>query len=391
MPISTENKKITFDLSSSSFLKLVAFVVLVIFLYLVRDLLLMIFVAIVIASGLDPLIDFFYKRKIPRTLSLLVVYIFLIAIISLILYVLVPPIVEQVQQLVIVLPQYFEIVSNYLGDNFNFFEEEVANVEDITKSITGKFGDFATNIYDTLSEFLGGLLTLIIVLVLSFYFTVEENNFKKFIASITPTKHRPYIEDLVERIQRQIGLWLRGQLTLAIVIGIFIFIGLTILDVRYALVLALLAAVFEIVPYIGPIIAAIPAVFLAFNQSPVTGLVVIGLYILVQQLENHLLAPKIMGKTVGLNPLIIILVILVGSKIAGVMGAILAVPAATALQVFLKDIFEIKDAREVAELKEKMCAVDNVELEGLTKKEIEQKKKLKGMICKIDKKNRNEK
>ena len=388
----SENKKIVFDLSSNSFVKLVAFVLLVIFLYLVRDLLLMIFVAIVIASGLDPLIDFFHKRRIPRTLSLLVVYVFLIAIITSIVYILVPPMIEQVQQLVVILPQYFEIVSNYLGENFSMFEQEVGNIEEVTKSLTGKFGDFATNIYDTLSGFLGGLLTLIIILVLSFYFTVEENNFKKFIASITPTKHRPYIEDLVKRIQRQIGLWLRGQLTLAIVIGILIFIGLTILDVRYALILALLAAVFEIVPYIGPIIAAVPAVFLAFNQSPATGLLVIGLYILVQQLENHVLAPKIMGKTVGLNPLIIILVILVGSKIAGVMGAILAVPVATAIQVFLKDVFEIKDAREVAKLKDQMCSTDNdIDLKGLTKKEIEQKKKLQGMICKIDKKSSDEK
>ena len=387
----TENKKITFDLSSSSFLKLIAFVVLVIFLYLVRDLLLMIFVAIVIASGLDPLIDFFHKRRIPRTLSLLVVYTFLIAIITLIIYVLVPPIIEQVQQLVVILPQYFEIVSNYLGENFNMFEKEVGNIEEITKSFTGEFGDFATNIYDTLSGFLGGLLTLIIILVLSFYFTVEENNFKKFITSITPTKHRPYIEGLIKRIQHQIGLWLRGQLTLAIVVGILIFIGLTILDVRYALILALLAAMFEIVPYIGPIMAAVPAVFLAFNQSPTMGLLVIGLYLLVQQLENHLLAPKIMGKTVGLNPLVIILVILVGSKIAGIMGAILAVPVATAVQVFLKDIFEMKDAKEVAELQEKMCSTDEVKIEGLTKREIEQKKKLQGMICKIDKEPSDEK
>ncbi len=391
MITSGENKKIVFDLSSNSFVKLVAFVLLVIFLYLVRDLLLMIFVAIVIASGLDPMIDYFHKRKIPRTISLLVVYIFLIAIITLIIYVLVPPIIEQIQQLIVILPQYFEIVSDYLGKNFNIFEEEVSNFEEVTKSLTGKFGDFATNIYDTLSGFLGGLLTLIIILVLSFYFTVEEDNFKKFITSITPTKHRLYIEDLVKRIQRQIGLWLRGQLTLGLIVGVLIFIGLSVLDVRYALILALLAAIFEIVPYIGPILAAIPAVFLAFNQSPTTGFLVIGLYLIVQQIENHIIVPKVMGKTVGLNPLVVILVILVGSKIAGIMGAILAVPIATALQVFLRDIFEMKDAKEVAKLQDQMCLADDIKIEGLTKRGIEQKKKLKGMICKISKKPSDEK
>lgn len=382
----TENKKIIFDLSSHSFFKLLAIALLLIFLYLVRDLLLMIFVAIVIASGIDPLIDFFHKRRIPRTISLLVVYIFLLALITLIVYVLVPPIVEQVQQLITVLPQYFDIVSEYLGENLSIFEKEIGNIEEVTKTITGRFGDIASNVYDTLSGFLGGILTLIIILVLSFYFTVEEDNFKKFIKSITPTKHRPYIEDLVKRIQRQIGLWLRGQLTLGLIVGVLIFIGLTILDVKYALILALLAAIFEIVPYIGPIIAAIPAIFLAFTQSPVTGLFVLGLYIIVQQLENHIIVPKVMGKTVGLNPLIVILVILVGAKIAGVMGAILAVPIATALQVFLKDLFEIKDAREVAELQKQMCPVMKIEEEGLTKQEIEHKRKLQGLICPIDKK-----
>ncbi len=386
MATNTENKKIVFDLSSHSFFKLIAFVILVIFLYLVRDLLLIIFVAIVIASGLDPLIDFFQKRRIPRTISLLVVYIFLVAIVALIIYVLVPPIIDQMQQLIIILPQYFEIVSNYLGENFNIFEQGIGNAEELTKTLTGKVGDLATNIYATLSGFLGGIFTLIIIFVLSFYFTVEENNFKKFIRSITPTKHRPYIEDLVKRIQGQIGLWLRGQLTLGLIVGVFIFIGLTVLNVKYALILALLAAIFEIVPYIGPIMAAIPAVFLAFNQSPVAGLSVIVLYLVVQQLENHIIVPKVMGKTVGLNPLIVILVILVGSKIAGIMGAIIAVPIATALQVFLKDIFEMKDAREVAELKEQICSNDKVEIEGLTEKEIEQKKKLKGMICPINRK-----
>jgi predicted PurR-regulated permease PerM len=386
MNINTENKKIIFDLSSHSFFKLIAIVLLLVFLYLVRDLLLMIFVAIVIASGIDPLIDFFQKRRIPRSISLLVVYIFLLAVVTLIIYVLVPPIIDQVQQLVSILPQYFQVVSDYLGENFVSVGGELGNIEELTKSLTGRFGDIATNLYSTISNFFGGIFTLVIILVLSFYFTVEENNFKQFIKSITPTKHRPYLEDLVERIQRQIGLWLRGQLTLGLIVGILIFIGLTILDVKYALILALLAAIFEIVPYIGPIIAAIPAVFLAFTQSPVTGLLVIGLYLIVQQLENHIIVPKVMGKTVGLNPLVIILVILVGSKIAGIMGAILAVPIATALQVFLKDLFEIKDAREVAKLQKQMCPVMKIEEEGLTEKEIEQRRKLQGMICPITKK-----
>lgn len=380
------NRKITFDLSFTTFLKMVVILLLLVFLYLVRDLLLMIFVAIVIASGLDPVIDFFQKKRIPRALSILFIFALFVGLLFLIIYVLVPPIVEQIQQLVNVLPQYFQILLENFGKNYGPFKLEVANIGEFAKSLTGRFGGIVTNIYGALSNLLSGVIALIIILVLSFYFTVEEDNFKKFIRSITPTKHRPYVEDLVERLQKQIGLWLRGQLTLGLIVGILIFIGLSFLGVKYALVLALLAAIFEIVPYIGPIIAAIPAIFLAFNQSPVTGLLAIGLYILVQQLENHLLVPKVMGKTVGLNPLIIVLVILVGAKLAGVLGAILAVPLATAIHVFLKDIFEIRDAREVAKLQKQICPVLKIAEEGLTLKEIEHRRKLQKLICPVIKK-----
>lgn len=389
MPINYLNsdRKMTFDLSYATFLKTVVILFLLIFLYLVRDLLLMIFVAIVIASGLDPIIDFFQKKKIPRAVTILFIFIVFIGLLFLITCILIPPIIEQVQQLINVLPQYFQIILENFGKNYTTpLQIGMGNIEEFAKSLTGRFGEIVANIYSALSNLLSGVVTLVIILVLSFYFTVEEDNFKNFIRSITPTRHRPYVEDLIERLQKQIGLWLRGQVCLGLIVGILIFIGLTLLDVKYALVLALLAAIFEIVPYIGPIIAAIPAIFLAFNQSPLTGLLVVCLYILVQQLENHLLVPKVMEKTVGLNPLVIVLVILVGAKIAGVFGAIIAVPLATAIHVFLKDIFEIKDAREVAKLQKQMCPVLRIAEEGLTLREIEHRRRLQKLICPIIKK-----
>lgn len=375
------NRKVTFDISYSAFAKVVIIALLLLFLYLVREIILLMFVAIVIASGIDPWIDFLQKRKIPRWLSVLVIFAFLIALVILIICLLIPPITQQIQQLVQILPQYFNILLEQLGkQNIISVESSLQGADKIVETFSTRLGGLATNLYGTFSNIIRGIISVIVIFVLAFYFVVEEDNFKKLIRSVTPTKHRPYAEDLVDRIQMQIGRWFRGQLLLGLIVGVLVFIGLSLAGVKYALVLALLAGILELVPYIGPIISAIPAAFLSFTQSPLLGLIVIGIYILVQQLENHLIVPNVMKKVVGLNPLIIILVILVGGKIAGVLGAILAVPIATALHVFFLDIFEIRDQKEKARLQKEVCAIKPHEA-GLTEKELKYYEKLQKDVC----------
>lgn len=175
---------------------------------------------------------------------------------------------------------------------------------------------------------------------------VEESAIKKLVWSIAPEKHQPYIMQLINRMQKKIGLWLRGQLILSLVIFILTYTGLSILGVEYALVLALIAGLTEFVPYIGPMLGAIPAVFLAFTQSPTLALFVAGLYYIIQLVENNILVPKIMQKAVGLNPIVSISVLLIGFKVAGVVGAILSIPVATAISVFVQDLFDSKAKAE---------------------------------------------
>jgi predicted PurR-regulated permease PerM len=142
-------------------------------------------------------------------------------------------------------------------------------------------------------------------------------------------------------MQRKVGLWLRGQLILSLIIFVLTYLGLLILDVKYALVLALVAGLAEFVPYLGPIIAAIPAMFLAFTQDGLMFTLFVGaLYYIIQLVENHIVVPKLMQKVVGLNPIVIIAVLLIGFRIASVPGAILAIPVATAAHVFIKDVFD---------------------------------------------------
>lgn len=350
------DRKVVFDVTYTTFLRAVLIVLLLMFLFAVKDILLLIFVAIVIASGLDPVIDWLQKKRIPRGISSLFLFLILLGLITLIVYLLVPPLIEQTRQLIEVLPGYFQTVFEKVSEFTGYSQEQsLDKAKEIFASLEDKIGGAASSVYGWISGLFGGILSVVMIFVLSFYFIVEEGSFKKFIRSIVPFRHRPYVEDLVGRMQLQVGKWLRGQLLLGVIIGVVIYIGLSLMGVKYALVLALVAGLLEVVPYIGPVISAIPAVLIASAQSPLLALFVVILYFLVQQLENHILVPKIMQKVVGLNPLVIILVILVAVKLAGILGAIVAVPAATLISVFLKDLFSERDKKDEEKLKTEIC------------------------------------
>ncbi|MCD4705141.1 AI-2E family transporter, partial [bacterium] len=195
------------------------------------------------------------------------------------------------------------------------------------------------------------IFSFITILVISFYFTTEENAIKKFTDAIIPKKYRAYTIDLFSRIQIKLGQWLRGQLILSVIIFAVTFLGLIFLgiffDIKYILVLALLAGVLEIIPYFGPWIAGIIAILLTLTQSGPAAIFVGILYLIVQQLENGVIVPKFIGKSVGLNPIIVIIAILVGFKLAGIIGGLISVPIAAALSVFIVDFLDKKEFRKV--------------------------------------------
>jgi predicted PurR-regulated permease PerM len=182
---------------------------------------------------------------------------------------------------------------------------------------------------------LGGVVSFVLILVLAFYMIIEGDAFKKFFRSVAPERYQPHLVGLFTRAQHKMGLWLRGTLILGLIVGILVYIGLLILDIKYALVLAILAGILEMIPYLGPPVSAIPAVILAFSQAPAKGLLVMILYIVVQQLENHILAPKILQKAIGINPVVSILSFGIGFKVAGVLGA----------TVFIMDFIELQKKR----------------------------------------------
>jgi len=187
----------------------------------------------------------------------------------------------------------------------------------------------------------------VLIVVLSFYLAVQEDGVSNFLKVITPLKNEKYIISLWKRSQKKIGYWMQGQILLGLIVGVLLYLGLTILGVKNALLLSVFAAFFEIIPLFGPVIAAIPAVLLSFADGGLTaGLLVVGLYLIIQQFENHLIYPLVVKKVVGVSPIMVILALVIGYKLAGFLGVLLSVPIAAAITEYFRDVVEGKMTEE---------------------------------------------
>lgn len=276
-------------------------------------------------------------------MSILGVYIIFIALIAGVIYSLAGPVKDQIFEIGrdANTAQFYQKIDEGIRNLNTLGGNETAKTSGLAV-ITSNLSKASSGIISFIVTLFGGVISFFIVLVITFYLVVEEDGMKRFIRSITPDKYHPYLTQLMNNIQKRMGWWLRGQLILSLIVFALVYLGLTILGIKYALILALVAGIFEIIPYLGPLLSAIPAVFFAFAQKPAMAIFVVILYFVIQQMENHLIVPKVMGKSVGLNPLIVILSILIGARLAGAVGALLAVPVATALAVYFEDLIGAK-------------------------------------------------
>ncbi|MCD4760721.1 AI-2E family transporter [bacterium] len=343
--------KQSISISTDTLVRIILILLVIGFLYLIKDVLALFFVAIILSAAFDPLIDWLQKHKIPRALSIIGVYLVFLAVVGGAIYMLTGPIIDQVKDMSRAFPEYYTRINDGL-QTLTITEipgrvgAEAVNtsIADITRSVS----QATTSIFHTLVSIFGGIISFFMVLVITFYLTVEEGNMKRFIQSVVPNRHRPYVAHLITAMQHRMGYWLRGQLLLSVIVFILVYLGLTLLGVKYALILALVAGIFEIIPFLGPWISAIPGVFFAFSQGIYTAIGVAIMYFVVQQIENNLIVPKVMGKTTGLNPLVVILAILTGARLGGIVGALLAVPVALGVAVYIETLLDGKKKRETS-------------------------------------------
>jgi predicted PurR-regulated permease PerM len=330
--------KTTLNISVSSIYRIFFIILVLIFLYYVADILLLIFTSFIIVSAISPLVDKLETKKIPRPVSTIFIYLSVLFGIGYLLTLLVPPIISQGQSLLENLPRYWnEIASNlWVKRFFNIGIDAELSGDKILEMFGGDFS-FSQGFFSKASSLMVHLVYFAVIFSLSFYMTIQKNALKRGISMLVPKKNKEYTIYLVSRIQEKMGHWLQGQLFLNVIIGVLTYLALSLLGVPYALILALTAGFLEFIPNIGPIIATIFTTIVALTVSPFIAILVIVIFIVIQQLENHFIVPLVMKKAVGLNPVVIIAVILAGFKLGGPLGALLAVPITTAFSVFLKD------------------------------------------------------
>lgn len=347
MVLANQPYRITITLGA--IVKVAVFLVGLYICYLIRDILALLFISLILSAAIDPLVDALARYHIPRTLSVLGIYAAVAVLVAGAFVLVIPPIIEQFRTVAEDFPQYVERASAGYQDVQAFVERHrfLQRFQQAIGGLEDNFNRAAEGVLGTVSGIFGGIVSFFIVIVVTFYMAVEENAVKKVVWSLAPPKDQAYVMQLVNRMQRQIGYWFRGQLVLMMLIGVFTWAGLQFLLPDYALALGVVAGITEFIPYLGPILGAVPAIFLAFTIDPFLAVIVAIFYLIVQQVEGNILTPKIMQRAVGLSPIISIAVLMAGLKLGGIIGGLLSIPVATAVSVVVKDWLKMRNRREM--------------------------------------------
>jgi predicted PurR-regulated permease PerM len=314
----------------------------------VRSALLLIYVATLVAIGLSPLVESIERRRaplsgkrrhfrrLPRWAAILVIYLALIGALIGVGMLTIPPLVEQGRELAAALPSMSERTQQWLIDRKILSEPITMRTAVEQSPIPGT--DAVGTVLGAVWGVVGGLFGFVTILILAFYFLVDSRNIVRTFLRLFPYNDRPRVEDACLRVVTKVSAWLGGQLLLGLIIGTTAAIGLGLMGVPYSMVLALIAGIGEMIPIVGPLLAAIPAVAVAFSVSPTLALGVAVFFIVQQQFENHVLVPKVMERQVGVSAVVVIVSLLIGGTLLGIMGAILAVPTAAILQVLFEEL-----------------------------------------------------
>src|SRR3989344_6010252 len=343
-----DSNHVHIEINTGTILRFILVILFFVFLYILKDVLIIFLFALIIASAISPFANWLDEKGFPRLLGVLLLFLVVLALIIAILSLIIPYVSQDISQLTSTLPQLVTKVSTSLEkvqQGSPQYLDFLSEIQNILQGFSDYLQQSSQSIIGLIISIFGGVMSAIAILIISFYLSVTKKGIESFLGSIVPEKYEGYAIDLWKSTELKVGLWLQGQLLLGLIMGLLVYVGLSLMDIKFPLIFGFLAAILEIVPMVGPVLAAIPAIFLAFLLSPVLGLWVIVFYVVVQQLENHLLVPVVLGKTVGLNPVIVIIALLVGQQLAGIPGMILSVPIATIIVEMMDDFAKHKDSR----------------------------------------------
>lgn len=310
------------DISHKTIFFLAGFLALVWALYLIKDLILLLFVSVIFVSAISPLVDHLVKWRFPKPLAIAIIYILVFAIFGLIITLGLTPITQQTSSL---LQRLQDSLAN-ASVTYHFDQS----------ALRSQIPDLSRNILSVTLDVFRSLITAVLVAVITFYLLLDKDKLEDRFSGLFGER-ADKIKDLLHKIEIKLGGWLHGQILLSVIVALLIYVGLTILGVEYALPLAIISGLLEVVPLVGPILSAVPAIAVALITSPVLALIVGALYLVVQQMESHIIVPQVMKRAVGLNPLLVIITIAIGSRLLGVAGALLAVPITVVGQIIVEE------------------------------------------------------
>ena len=342
-----KDNKVHLSITTNSLIRIFLFGVLVYSIIKLFNVVLIVLTAIVIASFVESAV----KKAKPyiknRSTAVFLIYILTLGLVIGLLSVFMPVFIDEMSTLVSSLSQYIpnnSIFNSFQPDTISGAKDVVVNLSknaslgDVIKSAQTLISSMSGGFMDVFGGAFGGILNFFLIIIISFYLSITEKGIENFLKIITPSENEEYVIDLWQRTEHKIGRWVQGQMLLGLIIGILTYLGLTIIGVKYSLVLAILTAFCELIPF-GIYLAVIPATLFSYLDGGVTmALLSFGLYFILHQFENYLIYPLIIKKVIGISPLVVILSIIIGAELAGFLGVILAIPTAVCLLEFLDDL-----------------------------------------------------
>lgn len=289
-------------------------------LFEIRQIIVALFVSLILMAAINPAVDRLEKFRLPRWLAIIVVYLVTILVVGSMMALMITPLIDQTASFINKSLFYLKDVSN-LGIDPNVLASQLSQL-----------GSIPANLLRLTMNFFSNLVGIVALAFMTFYLLLERKNLNQYLTKIFGEEKEKEVIIVINGIEKRLGSWVRGELTLMLIIGLMSYVGLRLLGVEFALPLAILAGLLEILPNIGPVVSAVPAVLTGLMISPMMALAILALYFLIHQSENTLVTPKVMQKVVGINPLVTILSLACGFQLAGVSGAVLAIPVVLVIQ-----------------------------------------------------------
>jgi predicted PurR-regulated permease PerM len=334
-----ENNPLKIEISHKTVIFIAAFAIGLWLIVQLTSIIIVLVLSFILLSALLKPVQWLTSKNIPRIISVLIIYIIIILLIGVVIGTILPPLISQTTEFSSKLPQIISSTDNYI-----IFHR--IPVENLSTIMAKQINQFSGDLVVITSKVVSSVVLVVTMFVLTLYLLLDWKNLIKVISSPFSGVEERRIINIISKVEDGLGRWVRGQLLLSLVVGVLTYIGLTIIGIPYALPLALIAGILEVLPIVGPIIAAIPAILVGLTISPIMAVAAAATFLIVQQLENHLVVPVVMSRVVGVRPPIIIISLLIGAKLAGITGAFLAIPIIVVIKILTKELLNEEEQLE---------------------------------------------